>query len=240
MAAKQLSPRLQAMTATDFEVRHQTLIHLLIVGVAFLTYLIDRDDIVWALVQGQTHPRLFERLLFALATLLIGVSTALRTWAGAYAERPASGLAATLRCDGPYRYVRYPLELGSLFFSIGLGFLAPMSGFVILVAGETIVAFRLIGREEKLRSTVPSQPASLNECGSRTSHAASVPGAPDWKASLRRESGKWGVFLTMIIFTVLLSDRVAEILAVLSLLIGMVLNWRHAFRPGVRSRFPHP
>ena len=84
------------MTATDFEVRHQTLIHLLIVGVAFLTYLIDRDDIVWALVQGQTHPRLFERLLFALATLLIGVSTALRTWAGAYAERPASGLAVTL------------------------------------------------------------------------------------------------------------------------------------------------
>jgi protein-S-isoprenylcysteine O-methyltransferase Ste14 len=217
------------MTATDFEVRHHTVIHLLIVGVAFLTYLIDRNDIVWALVQGQTHSRLLERLLFALATLLIGVSTALRTWAGAYAERPASGLVASIRRDGPYRYFRYPLQLGSLFFSIGLGFLAPMSGFVVLVAGETIVAFRLIGREEKLRRMLASQPASRNEGQSPTSDAVGVKGAPDWKVSLRQESGKWGLFLTMIIFTLLLRDRVAEILAVLSLLIWMVLNWRPPF-----------
>jgi hypothetical protein len=227
------------MTATDFEARHQTLIHLLIVGVAFLTYWIDRDDIVWTLVQGQTHPRLLERLLFALATLLIGVSTALRTWAGAYAERPASGLA-TIRRDGPYRYFRYPVEIGSLFFSIGLGFLAPISGFVALVAGETVVALRLIGWEEKSRRRVASQAGSLNEGQSPGSHAASVAGAPHWKASLRQESGKWGLFLTMIIFTALLRDRVAEILAVLSLLIWMVLNWRHSFQPGVKLRFPHP
>ena len=42
------------MKATDFEYRHQTLVHQLIVGAAFLTYLIDRDDIVWRLVKRNT------------------------------------------------------------------------------------------------------------------------------------------------------------------------------------------
>jgi hypothetical protein len=120
-----------------------------------------------------------------------------------------------------------------------LGFLAPIPGFIALVAGETVVALRLIGREEKLRRTVPSQAASLNEGQPPTSHAASVAGAPHWKASFRQESGKLGLFLTMIIFTALLKDRVAEIFAVLSFLIWMVLNWRQAFQPAMKLRFPH-
>ncbi len=41
--------------ATEFEYRHQTLIHLLIVAISFLAYLIDRNDIVWAFVQRQSH-----------------------------------------------------------------------------------------------------------------------------------------------------------------------------------------
>ncbi len=52
------------MRATDFEYRHQTLVHLLIVAISFLTYLIDRDDIVWALVRGQPHQKFLERLPF--------------------------------------------------------------------------------------------------------------------------------------------------------------------------------
>ena len=38
--------------ATDFEYRHQTLLHLFVVGVAFLAYAFQRDDIVWVLVIG--------------------------------------------------------------------------------------------------------------------------------------------------------------------------------------------
>lgn len=44
------------MKATDFEYRHQTLFHLLVVAVSFLTYSIDRDDIVWALVRARLQP----------------------------------------------------------------------------------------------------------------------------------------------------------------------------------------
>jgi hypothetical protein len=48
--------------------------------------------------------------------------------------------------------------------------------------------------------------------------------APDWKKAFRREPAKWGLFLTMIIFTVLLVDRVAEVLALASLGFWVLLN----------------
>jgi hypothetical protein len=35
------------MKATDFEYHHATLVHQLIVGAAFFTYLLQADDIVW-------------------------------------------------------------------------------------------------------------------------------------------------------------------------------------------------
>ena len=46
------------MKATDFECRHQTLVHQLIVGAAFLTYLIDREDVVWRFVKDSATPSL--------------------------------------------------------------------------------------------------------------------------------------------------------------------------------------
>lgn len=43
------------MKATAFECRHQTLLHLLIVGLASLTYVFDPMDLVWALVRGHSN-----------------------------------------------------------------------------------------------------------------------------------------------------------------------------------------
>jgi len=36
--------------------------------------------------------------------------------------------------------------------------------------------------------------------------------APNWKKAFRQESGKWGLFLTMIIFTTVPIDRAADYL----------------------------
>jgi Na+-transporting NADH:ubiquinone oxidoreductase subunit NqrB len=173
-----------------------------------LTYLVQRDDVVWALVRGQSHPRLLERLFFGVATLLIGVSSAIRTWARACPERDIAGRESSGfrvgRSDGAYRYVSYPLEIGNLLFSIGLGFLAPALGFVLLVMGESVVCFRLIRRERENRTAL----------GTGTS----------WGKAFREESAKWGIFVTMIVFTLLLRDRVAEVLAVLSVFVWVLLN----------------
>jgi hypothetical protein len=67
------------LKATDFEYHHRTLLHLSVLSVAFLTDLVNRDDVVWTLVRGHSEARLLERVASALATLLIGLATALRT-----------------------------------------------------------------------------------------------------------------------------------------------------------------
>ena len=73
------------MKATDFEYRHQWLLHELILGVAILTYLVDRDDIIWRFVKlSSTDARPSERTLFAVATLLFGISAWICTRARAH------------------------------------------------------------------------------------------------------------------------------------------------------------
>lgn len=57
------------MKATRFEYRHQVLLHLLLVGLALLTYVISPDDIVWALVRHHSNSAFLERLSFGAGTL---------------------------------------------------------------------------------------------------------------------------------------------------------------------------
>jgi hypothetical protein len=217
------------MKATDFELRHQALVHLTLVTAAFLSYLLDPDDMVWKLVRGQPHARLLERLLFLVATVLIGTGSWLRTRALVEGESELSG-PPTHR-EGFSRVLAYPKHLGNLLFSIGLASLAPLWGFVLLAAGEAVIVVRLIGREEEVRE----QEAGVTELPptvageAPTSQSLRQPnelarGRSVWGNAIRKESGKWGLFVTMIVFTLLLRDRVAEILAGLSFLIWAVLN----------------
>jgi hypothetical protein len=130
----------EAMEANNFEYGHQKLVHLLIVVIAFLTYLFDRDDIVWRFVKDSTAPRTWERSLFLIATLAIAVGAGLCTWARALDGRDISP------GDGQNRDLRRPRHLGELLFAVGLASLAPLWGFVILVAGEALRLFRLMRR----------------------------------------------------------------------------------------------
>jgi hypothetical protein len=121
--------------ATSFEYRHQTVTHQFIVLAAFLTYFIDPDDIVWRFVRDTSAPRLWERTLFVIATILILAGAALTTWARTI---PVTWIASRIR----------PCYLGELLYAIGLGSLLPLPGFIILVAGESLRIFRLISREQ--------------------------------------------------------------------------------------------
>jgi hypothetical protein len=119
------------MKATNFEHRHQTLLHQFIVGAGFLTYLIDRDDIVWRFVRNTSAPHARERSLFIVATILIAVGAALCTRARAL-------------------HTTRQQYLGELLYAIGLGSLMPLPGFVILIAGESLRILRLILRAPSL------------------------------------------------------------------------------------------
>jgi protein-S-isoprenylcysteine O-methyltransferase Ste14 len=215
------------MKATDFELRHQTLLHMLVVGLSFATYAIAPDDIVWLIVRDSPHNRFLERSYFAFAGLLMGAAAASCTWARAYPGPEFAGASASVACDGPYRYLRYPMYLGTLLYAVGLGSLAPIPGFVILVLGDALLVFRLIRRTDQLERTATSAPVGPRLPRLLPSFRPCFPAkgcSPNWKKAFRQESGKWGLFLTMIIFTIVLIDRVADYLVLASLLLWFLLN----------------
>jgi protein-S-isoprenylcysteine O-methyltransferase Ste14 len=214
------------MKATDFELRHQTL-HMLVVGLAFATYAIAPDDLVWRIVRDSPHNRFLEGSFFAFAALLIGAAAAICTWARAYSEPDFAGASTSVACDGPYRYLRYPRQLGTLLYAIGLGSLAPIPGCIILVLGDALLVFRLIRRTDEIEQTATSPEVRPRLPRLLPSLRPCFPAkglAPHWKKAFRQQSAKWGLFLSMIIFTIVLSDRVADYLVLASLLLGLLLN----------------
>jgi hypothetical protein len=119
-----------AATATDFECRHQTLLHLLIVGLAVSTYFLTRDDIVWALVRRHSNSAFLERLAFGAGTLMLLSCAVLETWARAHAQLSASSIPALLAAR--------------LLFALVLGLLVPLPGTIVILAGEAVLTVRLL------------------------------------------------------------------------------------------------
>jgi len=203
------------MKSSDFEYRHQTLIHQLIVAAALLTYLFDRDDIVWRFVKDTTTPRILERALFIAATIAIAVGTLILTSARAQAKQQARTRVESNSTS------LHPLFLGDLFYAFGLATLFPLSGFIILVGGEVFRVYRLSQCANHQRQSVEQQPPPASSPVTRAHENA--PG-PRWGKAFQKEATKWGVLLTMIVFVITLTDRVAEYMIGASLAVGLLLN----------------
>jgi hypothetical protein len=204
------------MKATDFEYRRPTLVHQFIVAAAFLTYLVDREDVVWRFVKDSAAPRVFERFLFVLATVFILAGAAICTWARAY-RRPES-----MTDMESYRHPHQSRYFGDLLYAIGLASLAPPWGFIILVTGEALRVFRLTRYEEHLTQNFRQHP--LPNTPSRRPSGAQDPHSSGLVKAFRQEAVKWGLVVTMVVFVITLKDRLAEVLAAASFLIGLLAN----------------
>lgn len=203
------------MKATQFEYRHPLLVHQVIVATAFGTYLIQRDDTVWQLIKNSgEHRVLLERVLFAIATLMVGAAAVICTRFGRI-RRPLRG-RPDLMSSGKLPAISV---WGDLLYAVGLGSLAPLPGFIILVGAELLRTCRLMGRNRELSR------------GGLLRSTAFSPDQTEWHAS-REGFAKWGIFLTMLVFTITLKDRVAEVLASSVFLVAIVLN----FLPAVGKR----
>jgi hypothetical protein len=138
------------MKATDFEYRHQTLFHLLVVGLGVSTYFLSRDDIVWALVRHHSNSRFLEQAAFGVGTLMMLGCAALETWA----------------CAHPQPVV---LLLSRLLFALVLGLLVPLPGTIVIVGGEALLVLRLFVRgegratPERWQDRPPGAPAAWGE-----------------------------------------------------------------------------
>ena len=175
------------MKATLFEYRHQTLLHLLLVGLAVLSYLADPLDIVWAIVQHHSDSTFLERVVFGFGAAMLLVSAALETWTHAHPQAKQSFL-----------------RLSRILLASAVGLLLPVSGALLLLAGEAILVARLYLRDQE------SSPVFRS--------------AGSWTRAFRTSASKWGLAASMILFTWTLQDRIAEIGAGLSCLLWVALN----------------
>lgn len=206
-----MSPRNILWRATDVERDHQILVHSLIIGAAFLTYLIDRDDVVWRFIKNHGQlTRPLEHWLFLIATLMIGAGAWLCT-AARRSERhgPLTELPNRLHC------------LGQFFYAVGLASLLPLGGYLLLIVGESI---RLLRISFRTQSSVVRDSA-----GARNALTEAVDVKHKWFEAAQPEALKWCLLISMIVFTVTLRDRYADWLICASIVVGGLLNWRTVF-----------
>lgn len=214
------------MRATEFEFRYRALLNLFHFWLAFQIYVIDHVNVVQAVVPwvaGLTglRARVLTRVLFALGALLVGLAAAIRTWAAAYLRSDVvhdmNLHVETLVADGPYRYVRNPLYLGTFLMTVGVGFLASRVGFAILAGGAAIRILRLIGREEAELALQQGEKFSAYRRRVPRLLPALTPRVPagglepQWGQAFLGEAFMWWCLLALTAFTVTLRARVAWI-----------------------------
>jgi hypothetical protein len=99
---------------------------------------------------------------------------------------------------------------------VAVGLLLPVSGAVILLAGETILVLRLF----------------LSGAGEHLCSAASFPQCRGFLGcSVSGRSVEWGLTATMALFARTLQDRIAEYGAAFSFLLWLMLNAPARVRP---------
>lgn len=205
------------MQATALEYKHRFLIHALIYTLCFAAPWPDYHNgfhglTLWSFMRnGSTWFRIANNLsqpqyvrfasywngtlvvilLFAFAGAL------LRTWGASYlgASTVKNGGMEGNRviADGPFRFVRNPLYLGTILHTIALAFLMRPEAAALCIVLITIVQLRLIGREEPYlmghlgetyRAYVEEVPRiipALKPC------TASGTNRPDWKQGILSE-----------------------------------------------------
>jgi protein-S-isoprenylcysteine O-methyltransferase Ste14 len=215
------------MRATEFEFRYRFWLIALLYSAGFWCYAIDhvnageamaRRVAAHALESGRISERSLLRAVFALGALVVILAAVIRTWAAAYLRSEVvhdSHLhAEALVADGPYRYVRNPLYLGGVLLAIGFGLLASRLGFAFIVAGISLLYYRLTLREEaalletqgqsyrQFLATVPRLVPSLQP------RVPSAGAKPRWGQAFLGETFMWLFAFTASAFAATLSPRV--------------------------------
>lgn len=215
------------MQATAFEYRHRYLIHGLIYAFGFAapwTVLLPSPyrAPVWSFVQNTstwfvvantlskplyTDFAVYWNLMLVVMIVCAGVGAWLRTWGAAYLGASTvqrGGMVGDhVVADGPYRFVRNPLYLGTLLNSLALACLMRPEAGLLVMAMLLVVQLRLIGREEPYLSerlgrpyfdylhSVPRLLPSLKTKAAVGSHQ------PNWRQGVLSEVYVIGTALTL-------------------------------------------
>jgi hypothetical protein len=204
------------MRATDFERRHPTWIRHGLIAAAVATYLFDPDDVVWRFIRASPDRRPLEHGIFLVATILIGTGAVLCTKADAFGRREETA-GSDQPIPGDLHSGRIRVQcVGEFLYAVGFASLVPLAGFVLLVCGELLRIVRLVRFE--VAEGLPNQ---------LTEEQSAVPlreAGADLGIAFRQQAAKWGIFVSMIVFSITLRDRLVEILACASGAVWAMLN----------------
>lgn len=170
--------------------RFRVVARSLLLATGLCTYLVTRDDIVWASVKNSPHARSLEHGVFAAAAALLGLSLILEVRSDSLATGP------------PQR------TFASFLRVVGIGCLLPLPGFLLLVIGDVAISLLLL----RMKPESPGQ-----DLASTTALAA----RPPWQTALTKHLGLFCAFLSMLVFSIVLIDRVADVLFALTAAISI-------------------
>ena len=203
--------------ASAWEFRHRFWIFGACFFISFSAYNVDHTNFGVTILEALslTHRPATDgdlRILFGLGVLLSALAALLRTWATAYIRPEVMVDGAlhthTVVAEGPYRYVRNPLYLGTNLLAVGYSVMASRLGALLLIASIFAFNYRIILREEReLGLAQGEEYARYRRAVPRLfpSFRPRVPGSdrkPDWGAGLLGEMFFWGLALALLVFTI--------------------------------------
>ena len=218
--------------ATGFEFRYRFFVLAALFWLGFSLNWLGNQQITVAehLARLSGHPtRLRMQIIFGSGAVVIAFGAIIRTWVAAYLQGEVVHDMALhserLVADGPYRYMRNPLYLGTILLAIGMSVLASWPGALIIILGVTIFSLRLIGREEQALSQTQGAsfegfkaavPRLLPAWSPRLPASGDV---PRWRQAWLAESFIWAFALALLCFALTLNTKVLFAIIVGSLLI---------------------
>lgn len=187
-----------------FVLRHPFLIQSILVTLCWLSYLFDREDVVWRFIKGSPNSRLLEHLAFGLAAVCIAWAVLLGAWPGG--NREVAGQTP--------RSIRRR-SLGEILHAIGIASLLPVSGSIAFVCAESLRSIHYARLSIDASTSPPvAQATAPSQLGNH----------PICRILLRHIAGICA-FLSMLVFSITLSDRVADALFAGTALVFIVTRY---------------
>jgi protein-S-isoprenylcysteine O-methyltransferase Ste14 len=210
------------MRASAIEFRLRMLIMVAIIAVGFWSPWIEQLDLGRRISLLEWLALMISRaglLRFTYATpavivadsLLAALGVVLRVWGAAYlgygTVQHAEMQAGAVMADGPYRYLRNPLYLGSWCMIAAMAFIMPPTGALFAVPLITLFLLRLILGEEAFLTEQLGEPyrAYLRAVPRLFPRLRAAPPAagnkPHWFTSIVTELNPIGVFVTLAVLS---------------------------------------
>lgn len=179
---------------------------LLLAGL--FTYFVSPDDVVWQFIKTSANARLLEHGIFGVAAAVLGIALLLKMKISVDAKQQDTGHTSHARA-----------VVASLLQAIGIGSLLPLPGFLLLVFGDLGVS-TLLYRQHPIAEEPQIKLSSRTVRGTHQAFR--------WRDSLVTHMGLCCAFISMVLFSITLIDRIADVLFAISALVSIAVISRHA------------